>query len=169
MRPSCTRPPTRRARSCSKAAPKAANPPAAILPAAILSTAAEQPGIHPRLRSAVALMKSGRAPRPLSGFFLFGKVGTAAGMRQGPNNSRVSPSPFPLICRRRYRYKMVCLADVRHRDGHRLCRRDVHKVRDAGFGYYFIMLGMPAFCIGLAIHADYASFRPVTTSWRLGH
>jgi uncharacterized membrane protein YphA (DoxX/SURF4 family) len=39
------------------------------------------------------------------------------------------------------------------------------KFANAGFGYYFIMLGMPAFCILWLFLLVYASFRPVPTSW----
>ena len=38
---------------------------------------------------------------------------------------------------------------------------------DAGPGYYFIMLGMPAFCIAWLTLLIYASFRPVPTRWPL--
>ena len=38
------------------------------------------------------------------------------------------------------------------------------KFADAGFGYYFIMLGMPAFCIAWLYLMVYASFRPVPSS-----
>jgi hypothetical protein len=36
---------------------------------------------------------------------------------------------------------------------------------NAGPGYYFIMLGMPAFCIAWLYLLIYASFRPVPTRW----
>ena len=36
---------------------------------------------------------------------------------------------------------------------------------NAGPGYYFIMLGMPAFCVAWLTLLIYASFRRVPTSW----
>jgi hypothetical protein len=39
---------------------------------------------------------------------------------------------------------------------------------DAGFGYYFIMLGMPAFCIAWLWLMLYATFRTIPTSWPIG-
>ena len=42
------------------------------------------------------------------------------------------------------------------------------KFADAGFGYYVIMLGMPAFCIAWLFLLVYASFRPVPRSWPVG-
>jgi hypothetical protein len=39
------------------------------------------------------------------------------------------------------------------------------KFANAGFGYYFILLGMPAFCVAWFSLLVYASFRPVPPSW----
>jgi hypothetical protein len=38
---------------------------------------------------------------------------------------------------------------------------------DARFGYWFIMLGMPAFCFAWFYLVIFASFRPVPSSWPL--
>ena len=39
---------------------------------------------------------------------------------------------------------------------------------NAGFGYFFIMLGMPAFLLAWLCFVIYASFRTVPTSWLFG-
>lgn len=41
------------------------------------------------------------------------------------------------------------------------------KFGDAGFGYYFIMLGMPAFCIAWLSLVLYSMFRTIPSSWAM--